>query len=430
MPKPSKKSGPSAAPAHDRPYDVIVWGATGFTGRLVAEYLAERYGDGSLRWAMAGRSLEKLEAVRAEVAERAPAAAHVDLVVGDSHDRPSLDALAAQTKVVCTTVGPYAQYGSELVAACVEGGTDYCDLTGEVQWVRRMVDWHHAEAEKKGVRIVHCAGFDSIPSDLGTLVAQDTALERTGAPCDRVALYVRATKGRASGGTIASMMGVLREAKVPEVRRVLADPYSLNPEGERHGPDGRDAMGLSYDRAIGAWTGPFLMASVNTRVVRRSHALMGFPWGRDFRYSERTRIGTGLGGLVKGVGMMGGLGAFGLGLTLPPARWLLAKTILPAPGEGPSRDVVDSGYFVLQLLGYQGDDGRSEPVVEVQVRGNRDPGYGSTAVMLAESALCLALQREDLGTPGGVLTPATAMGMTLVERLNGTDVVSIAAAGE
>jgi short subunit dehydrogenase-like uncharacterized protein len=423
MAKSSKKSASSKATDGAREYDVVVWGATGFTGRLVAEYLAERYGDGQLRWAMGGRDHHKLEAVRAEVAQRAPAAAKVDLLVADSHDRPSLDALAAKTRVVCTTVGPYAQYGSELVAACVANGTDYCDLTGEVHWIREMLDAHHVRARDNGVRVVHCCGVDAIPSDLGTLLVQQTAQERTGAPCDRVALHVLSFSGGASGGTVASMLGVARQARNPEVRRILGHPYALNPADERHGPDKGEVMGLQYDRDVRAWTGPFLMASVNTRVVRRSHALLGFPWGRDFRYSERMRTGRGPGGLLKGVRLLAGLGAFGLGLTVPPARWLLQKTVLPAPGQGPSREKLDNGHFTMQLLGYQDGTRRT---VEVRVHGSRDPGYGATAVMLGEAAVCLALQRAELGTAGGVLTPATAMGMPLIERLNRTGVVSLA----
>ena len=263
-----------------RPHDLVLWGATGFTGEIVAEYLvrwAAAHPDVGLRWALAGRNQAKLEQVRSRLVSIDPTAAELPLITGDSHDRASLDAIARDASVVCTTVGPYAQYGAELVAACVEHGTDYCDLTGENHFIRRMIDAHQTAAEASGARIVNCCGFDSIPSDLGTLVLQDAAEKRHGRPCDRVTLYVDRVKGGMSGGTIASMKNLMEEAeKDPEVRRIFGHPYALNPEGEREGPDGSDARGVGRS-PDGRWTAPFVMAAINTRIVRRSNALLGYP---------------------------------------------------------------------------------------------------------------------------------------------------------
>lgn len=398
--------------AKRREYDLVLYGATGFTGKLTAEYLAEHYADGRLAWALGGRSLSKLEDVRRELAASFPGCADLPLVVADSRDRGSLDVMARSTRVICTTVGPYAQYGSELVAACVAVGTDYCDLTGEPQWIRRMVDTHHEAAAASGARIVHCCGFDSIPSDLGTLCLQEHAIARRGEPARRVGLYLWKARGTMSGGTLASMANLMDEARRDKaVRKVLADPYALNPPGERHGPDRRDLQGASYDEIVASWVGPFIMASINTRVVRRSNALSGYRYGREFRYSEVMRLGPGLKGRLAATGIAVGMGAFAAGMAVPATRKLLSRW-LPEQGEGPSRDAIEAGMFDVRLIGDA--DGRR---LQVRVRADRDPGYGATAIMLGESAVCLALDRGSLAARGGVLTPATAMGMTLVERL-------------
>jgi len=403
-----------------RRYDLVLWGATGFTGALVAEYLArwaKAHGEVGLRWALAGRNRAKLEAVRAELAGIDPATGELPLITGDSHDRPSLDALAGEASVVCTTVGPYAQHGADLVAACVAQGTDYCDLTGENHFIRRMIDAHQQEAERSGARIVHCCGFDSIPSDLGTLMLQEAARERHGRPCDRVTLYVDRMKGGFSGGTIASMKNLMEEAeRDPEVRRIYGHPYALNPAGERQGPDGSDARGVGRT-PDGRWTAPFVMAAINTRIVRRSNALLDYRYGEDFRYAELTRFPATAKGLAMATGFTVGLGAFAGAMAFGPTRDLLGKHVLPDPGEGPSRQEREAGYFRIELQGEgMGQDGRDVEVV-AKVEGQQDPGYGETAKMLSESALCLALQGADLDCGGGILTPASSMGLTLVERL-------------
>jgi short subunit dehydrogenase-like uncharacterized protein len=393
-----------------REFDIVVIGATGFTGALVAEYLCNRYGcDGNLRWAAAGRSEERLTALRASLGPRAAA---LPLIVADTLDARCVRELAPRARVVLTTVGPYARYGSELVAACAESGTHYCDLAGEVQWIRRMIDAHDATARDSGARIVHCCGFDSIPMDIGAWFLQREAEARYGAHCESITLLVRAIKGGASGGTMASMMNLMQEARADrEVARVLARPYSLNPAGEQRGPDRGDQRGIRFDDTAQCWTAPFIMASVNTRVVRRSHALLGYPWGQDFRYHEAIRTGRGIGGWLRAatitasLGGLVGLASFGW------SRNLLERFVLPKPGTGPNRVARENGFFKLEQIGTLADGRR----IMSRITGDRDPGYGSTSKMLSESAVCLA--QDDLGGDGGVLTPAAAMAAPLIERL-------------
>lgn len=395
---------------NNREFDVIVYGATGFTGTLVAEYLLRQYGlDGDLKWSIAGRSASKLEAVRNSLGE---GAANLAITVADSGDRSALAELASRTRVVITTVGPYALYGSNLVSACVEAGTDYCDLAGEVQWIRKMVDKHHERARETGARIVHCCGFDSIPMDMGVFFLQQAANEKYGSYCHSIALFVKATKGTVSGGTIASMMNIVEEAKGDRsIARMMANPYALNPEGEREGPDERDQQKVLHDQLARCWTAPFLMAGVNTRVVRRSHALAGYPYGRDFRYRESVLTGKGIGGWFKGAMMTLGLGALVVGISFGATRKLLKKFVLPKPGEGPSPELQKSGFFNLMQIGELADG----QIMKTRITGDQDPGYGSTSKMLAEAAVCLA--QDELDTQGGVLTPASSMGDKLLTRL-------------
>ncbi len=405
-------------PDRSRQHDIVLWGATGFTGALVAEYLAQHLTETGIRLALGGRNAAKLEALRDRLARRFPAAADLPLILADSHDRESLDAMAAAAEVVCTTVGPYAKFGHELVAACVEEGTDYCDLTGEVPFIRAMIDSHHERAKATGARIVHCCGFDSIPSDLGVLMLHQAAAGRFGVTLDRITLVLGASRGGFSGGTVASLTNVLEEAKSdPAIRRIVTDPYALNPEGERHGPDGPDLAGPRLDRDLGRWVGPFVMAAINTRVVRRSNALADWRYGRDFRYAEVTGFPPGIKGRLGATAMAGGLGAFAAALSWGPTRSLLTRTLLPSPGDGPDRQTREKGFFNITLHGSgTAADGQAFDITAT-VRGNKDPGYGETATMLGESALCLALDGASLESDGGILTPATALGLTLVDRL-------------
>ena len=388
-------------------YDLVLWGATGFTGQLVAEYLLQTHGSqGPLRWAMAARNADKLTRVQRQLG-----AEDIPQLIADSHDRPSLDTLAAQARVVISTVGPYALHGSDLVAACVAQGTHYCDLTGEVQWMRRMIDQHHAEAQAKGVKIVHTCGFDSIPSDMGVFFMQQEAQKRLGQPLKRIHFRLKTGKGGFSGGTLASLNNVLAEGqKDPSVFQVLGDPYGLNPEGERQGPDGRDLDQATYDPVAGAYIAPFVMGSINTKVVRRSQALSGHPYGRDFQYDEATLTGQGWTGQIAAHTM-----AWGMGLLQKAAPGTVMGNLMglfmPKPGQGPSQSTRESGYYLIDFFG---ETAQGE-VHRVRVKGDRDPGYGSTSKMLAQSALCLA--QDDLPDTYGVLTPSVAMGDALLKRL-------------
>lgn len=393
-----------------RIYDVVVWGASGFTGKLVTEYLCERYGTNrDLRWAIAGRNHAKLESVLAGLGTEA---SDLPLIVSDSFDSEAMHKLASQTSVVLSTVGPYAKYGSSLVEACVANGTHYCDLAGEVQWMRKMIDQFQSAAEKSGARIVHSCGFDSIPSDIGVWFLQREAKKMHGEVCTDIKMLVKAIKGGASGGTFASMMNALEEGRRDRnIARVLVDPYSLNPEGQREGPDGGDQRGVEYHNDSGAWTAPFVMAAVNNRVVRRTNAVLNYPYGRDFRYSEATLIGSGPGGWLKSASITAGLGGFMLVASSELGRSFLAKRVLPKPGEGPNKNQREAGFFNLLLFGNLGNGTQ----MRARVTGDRDPGYGSTSKMLSESAVCLA--RDDLPSRGGFWTPASAMGDALQARL-------------
>jgi len=393
--------------ANQRQYDIIVWGASGFTGRLVAEYLFKNYGvNDSLKWAMAGRNQAKLEKVRAEMADET-----VPLVIADSQDMASLDAMTKSTTVICTTVGPYTKYGSKLVEACIKNQTHYCDLAGEVQWMRRMIDQHHEAAKANGTKIVHTCGFDSIPSDMGVYFVQQEAIKRTGKPAKKIEMRVRAMKGGMSGGTYASLSEMKVEAeKDKSIYGILLDPYGLNPEGERKGPDGKDLAKVVYDETSKSWIIPFIMAGINTRVVRRSNALANYPYGKDFQYDEAMLTGDGIGGRMKGLGTAG---VMGIVMMAKPGS-LLKKgvdAILPEPGEGPNKKERENGFYNL-IFNTTLADGS---LVKGVVKGDMDPGYGSTSKMLAESAICLAV--DDIPEVAGILTPAVAMGDALLKRL-------------
>ena len=394
----------------NRPFDIIVQGATGFTGTLVAEYLLRQYGtDGNLRWALAGRSEEKLQEVRAGLGSEA---SDLTLIVADSFDKVALQKLASQTRVVLTTVGPYALFGSDLVEACVNAGTHYCDLAGEVQWIRKMVDTHQERAQQTGAKIVHCCGFDSVPMDIGVWFLQDAAKEKFGAYCTSISMMVKATKGTASGGTLASMMNLIKESRKDRaIARVLIHPYSLNPEGEREGPDGRDQQKVVYREDAQCWTAQFVMAGVNTKVVRRSHALADYPYGKDFRYDESVITGRGFTGWLKGAVMTLGIGALVFFASFAPTRNFLQRYVLAKPGEGPDRELQRTGFFNLMQIGVL-PDGK---IIRGRITGDQDPGYGSTSKMLSESAVCLAKDKLDVG--GGVWTPASVMARPLIERL-------------
>jgi short subunit dehydrogenase-like uncharacterized protein len=322
--------------------------------------------------------------------------------------------MCREARVVVSTVGPYALYGEPLVKACVETGTDYCDLTGEVQWIRRMVTRHEAAARASGARIVHCCGFDSIPSDLGVHVLQRGAQRRYGAPLERVRLRVKAMRGGASGGTVASLLNVLKEVGHDKsLRAELANPYSLCVGGDAPATRQPNVAGAVFDKAFGSWVAPFVMAGINTRVVHRSNALTGWRYGREFRYDEAVLMGRGLRGRLGALGTAVGLGGFMVAASIGPLRSLLERFVLPKPGEGPSPEAQRTGFFDLRLHGVTADG----KTLRGKVTGDRDPGYGSTARMLLQAAACLASDTPKDALPGGFWTPATAFGDRLVERL-------------
>jgi short subunit dehydrogenase-like uncharacterized protein len=394
----------------DRSLDVVVFGASGFVGRLIAGHLAE-HAPAEARIGLAGRSEEKLAAVRAELG---PTAAEWPLIVADSADPASLAAMAGATRMVATTVGPYRHSGLALVDACIAAGTDYADLTGEVLFVHESKERHERAAEA-GVRIVHSTGFDSIPSDLGVLLLHEAVSADGAGELGDTTLVVTALKGGLSGGTFASMKGQVDDMKAGgAVRKVVGDPYALSPDraADPDGRDERDSVGVSRDATLGQWIAPFVMAPFNTRIVRRSNALQDWAYGRGFRYREVTGLGTGRLAPVVGAGMAGGLMALAGGLSVKPTRMLLDR-VLPDPGEGPSEKARTNGLFRIEI--HTTTTTGAHYVARVAAKG--DPGYAATAVMMGESALCLALDREKLPSRAGVLTPATAMGTALADRL-------------
>lgn len=393
-------------------YDLVVFGATSFVGQIVCRYLIERYGDpGSLRWAMAGRSHDKLQMLQECLGAKASG---VGRLVVDARDGATLKGMCRQTRVVASTVGPYALYGEPLVQACADSGTDYCDLTGEVPWMRRMIERYSDVAKQSGARIVHCCGFDSIPSDLGVWFLQQEALSCYGQVCSQVKLRLADAKGGVSGGTVASLLNVVEEAAGSrKLREQLADPYWLCVEFSGERIQQPSDMPIAFDPDFDRWISPFVMAGINTRVVHRTNALLGYPYGRSFQYDEAVLQRKGIGGRILANAAGLGQGAFMLATAFGPLRHLLKRWILPKPGQGPSRATQEKGYFDLRLFG-RTSQGQT---LQVQVTGDRDPGYGSTAKMLGEAAVCLATELDRSERPGGFWTPASVFGDRLRKRL-------------
>ena len=374
-----------------RDLDIVVYGATGFTGRLVAEYLAHRDkgGKDAPTWAMAGRSLAKL----AEVRDLIGAPEETPLIVADASDPASLDKMAADTKVVLSTVGPYQLYGSDLVAACVRAGTAYADLCGEPGWMREMIDTHEAAAKASGARITFSCGFDSIPFDLGVLFLQAEAAKRHGAPAPRVKGRVRKMQGGASGGTIASLTETLKAvAKQPSLALLLKSSFALTPGFE--GPSQPTGLIPEYDGATGTWTAPFVMAPINTKNVHRTNFLLGHAWGADLVYDEMvmTTIGDAGKAMAEAMAKANPFGGSQL-----------------QPGEGPSKEEREAGFYDILFVG-EYPDGRA---IRASVQGDRDPGYGSTSKMLAETGMALLANKGD----GGIWTPGALLGQALIDRL-------------
>lgn len=391
-------------------FDVVLFGASSFVGQILCAELFAQYGlKGSLRWAIAGRSKEKLELLRASLGAKAK---YLPLLLADAADQPALRKLCAQSKVIVSTVGPYALYGEPLVKACAESGTDYCDLTGETQFIHRMLERYEAPAQSSGARIVPSCGFDSIPSDLGVHFLQAHAQQRYGAPCTKIQMRVRKLRGGFSGGTIGSILNVVKEASGDaQLRRGLSDPYWLCPPSARKRVRQSELRFARYDQAFKSWSAPFVMSGINTRIVQRSHALSPHAGQSDLLYDEAMLTGAGFAGRLKASGIAAGLAGFLVAAAVPPARWLLQTLVLPGPGAGPSPAAQLSGGYDLRFLGSTANG----QTLRAQVTGDRDPGYGSTARMLCQAASCLALDVPD--RPGGFWTPASLFGEKLIARL-------------
>jgi short subunit dehydrogenase-like uncharacterized protein len=376
-----------------REFDLIVYGATGYTGRLVAEFLARQYaGDLTLKWAIAGRSKAKLEEVRNEIG----AAPTTPLVIADADEPASLSAMCKRTKCVITTVGPYQLYGEPLVAACVDTATDYVDLCGEPAWMRAMIDKYEAAAKQSGARVVFSCGFDSIPFDLGVLFLQNEAKKEFGEPCQEIKTRVRGMKGKFSGGTAASLKATMAAAfKDPSIIELLKSSFALTPGFE--GPRQPAGSKPTFDEATSLWLAPFIMAPINTKNVHRSNFLMDHAYGADFLYSEMVITGPGEQGEK-------------IAKTIAADTSLMGEDA-PKPGEGPTKEERETGFYDILFIG---ETVRGEKI-RAHCKGDKDPGYGSTSKMIAETAVCLV--RDEADTPGGVWTPAAAMGRALIKRL-------------
>jgi short subunit dehydrogenase-like uncharacterized protein len=391
----------------ERSFDLVIYGATGFTGALVAEYLHQT--QSGLSWAIAGRSQSKLDLLKDRI--NAP---DLETIVADSESPDDMRRLVTSTRVVISTVGPYARFGTPLVEACAAEGTHYCDLTGEPQWMASIFERVSPLAEETGARLIHCCGFDSIPSDLGVFVAQQSMMNKHGLFATKVSGRMGKSKGAVSGGTVASMLLAVEQAvSDPIARKVLNDPYGLYPSELSPGSDGPDQRGVRWDDHFESWTGPFVMAAINSKVVRRSNALASLVYGADFSYDESLLVDNRRSGLLMAGGMSIGMTA----LAIPPLRRLISKR-LPQPGEGPSVSEQENGFFEFFVHAHHPTD--SENDVRICVKGKRDPGYGATSRMLAQAGLSLAF--DDLDVEGGIWTPASALGNHLVNRLADVDI--------
>ena len=386
-------------------YDFILYGATSFVGQIMLEYLSaySKANTEEFSWAIAARNEQKLLQLKSEYGLDA-----LDHYVADAHEQDKLSALCEKTKVIVTTVGPYALYGESLIAACAKSGTDYCDLTGEPQWIKAMLDKYEADAKASGARIVNCAGFDSIPSDLGVYLSQSLAIEKTGAPAKQIKMRVRRLKGTASGGTVASLLNVLKEAgDNAQLKRLLVNPYMLCSNDHSFSHRQKNHKKAEFDDDLKIWTMPFVMAAINERIVHRSNYLLNDLYGKDFIYDEAMSAKTASSAWITTLG----LGAFVGAASITPIRNLLTKYVLPKPGEGPTKQQQEDGLFDMRFYASLSD---SQQQV-VQVYGDRDPGYGATAKMLSQVALCLSKDVNEV--EGGFWTPAAALAKPLMERL-------------
>lgn len=401
-----------AANSGEKDFDVVVWGATGFVGKLVCERLARKY-QGKVKWAMAGRNRERLEAVRDTCAAANGVAKDTEILIGDIEDQASLAAIARRTKVVIAMAGPYAKFGEPIVEACLAEGTHYVDITGEPWYIRKLMDRYHEAAAVKNIRIVPTCGYDSIPSDIGTFFLAQHAREKLNKEVTDVRMLIAGGKGGISGGTIDSL---LNPNLSREERRLAQQPYCLNPPGMQGGRDGRDQVGVGWIPELGKRTFPFIMQPINSRVVRRSNALYGERYGKGMTYNESC-IAPGP-SIITAPLVVGVLG-LSFGALISPIGPFLRRKLLPAAGQGPSQEMMETGswkHIYLATLA-----GEKEATLQAIGQGEGDPGYGSTHRMILEAALCLALEMDECEAAGclkgGILTPATAMGPVLLNRL-------------
>ena len=386
-------------------FDIIIWGATSFTGKLVVEYLFKKFASTKIKWAIAGRNKEKLENVRSKVADK-----NIPIFIADSFDEKSLSVIVKKSKVICSTVGPYSLYGSLLVELCVKHSTNYCDITGEAHWIRTIIDKFHKDAKKKKIKIVNSCGFDSIPSDMGVYFIQNQIKKAYKSYAKSIKMRVAGIRGGISGGTYGSMNNLLKEAYADKsVFKVLNNPYGLNPRDKMEGLDKKDLRKIIFDNESKSWIYPFIMAGINTKIVRRSNALSNFQYGKEFTYEEATMAGKGISGFWKAILALFPLAMIGIN----PNSFLkkIVNSFMPKPGEGPGIEKRKNGFYNLRF--YITIDEKRKAFAKVI--GDSDPGYGSTSKMLAESAISLAF--DNLPGNYGVITPSFAMGDKLLKRL-------------
>ena len=397
-----------------RAYAVVLYGATSFVGQITAHYLAEflsanKDKSGSeITWAIAGRDQEKLNELQSKLTSK------VDIIIANSDDAASLDAMTEQTQVIISTVGPYLKYGEPLIKSCVDNGTDYVDLTGEAIFIKDMMDKYQEAAKQSGARIVNSCGFDSIPSDLGVYFTQKQAEAKFDSACDVIHMRVKAAKGGLSGGTIASMATIFEEVGQDKSRRKqVANPYLLNDDKDAPNVRQSNVSKPEYDSEHKRWLAPFVMASINTRIVHRSNQLLGYEYGREFKYDEAMWMKDGIKGKLTSYALSAGLLGFATAMMITPSRELLSKHVLPKSGSGPSKEEQENGYFDIRLFGQT----PNKDSITTKVTGDKDPGYGSTSRMLSQAALCLAQDISKEEVKGGFWTPASAMGDKLLARL-------------
>ena len=388
----------------EKKIDLVIWGATGFTGQLVCEYIANSYNSKDLNWTIAGRNEEKLLKLKNRLNIKN------SILIGNSNDKFSLEKICGKTKVICSTVGPYALYGTNLIHACIKMKTNYCDISGETQWIRKIIDTFHEKAKKQKIKIVNSCGFDSIPSDIGVYFCQSNYYKENGVYANEINMRVAGTRGGFSGGTYNSLTNVIHEASLNKsVRKILNNPYGLNPINEQSGPDKKDLKSVEYDNEAKSWIAPFVMAGINTKIVRRSNALLNYKYGNSFLYSEAVLVGNGILGKI-----IGYLSLIPILMVIQKKGSVIKKIVdlfVPKAGEGPSKKQRENGFFSLKFF-----FGNNRQRYLAKVTGDMDPGYGSTSKMLAECAICLALD-DTLNENYGVITPSVAFEENILERL-------------